>query len=116
ISEGHAKCLAGLSEHSEQLRFLKQITEKGLSVRELESFLSKTRAPGKRAATKAGRNILPEVKRYEEALSRFLGRRVQIQTSGKKGWLKLEFYTPEDLDRLCDIVGLPKHASKELSV
>jgi ParB family chromosome partitioning protein len=36
ITEGHAKCLAGLTDHAEQLRLLEKITKENLSVRDLE--------------------------------------------------------------------------------
>ncbi len=106
ISEGHAKCLAGVAEHTEQLRLLIKIIEEHLSVRQLEALL----APGtfkKKSANFGPKAALPEVLKYQEEIQRVLGRRVEIQSSGgKKGWIKFEFYNPEDLDTLCQKLGL----------
>lgn len=105
ISEGHAKVLAGVSEHTEQLRLLVKIIEEQLSVRDLEALLVAEPPAGKKRNSKA-KALLPEVQKYQEELQRNLGRRVEIQTNGKKGWLKFEFYNPEDLDNLCKKLGL----------
>ncbi len=105
ISEGHAKCLAGVTEHAEQLRLLEKITSEELSVRQLEALLG-PRAERKLAAPSAVKHVSVEVQKYQEQLQRALGRKVELQTNGKKGWLKFEFYTPEDLDELCQKLGL----------
>lgn len=105
ITEGHAKCLAGLAEHSEQLRFLEKILKENLSVRDLEALLTQGK-PSTRLKTAAVSTRSPEVVRYEDYFQKLLGRRVEIKTEGKKGWLKLEFYSPTDLDTLCKKLGL----------
>ncbi len=106
ITEGHAKCLAGLSEHTEQLRLLVQVIDEKLSVRDLEALLANTPGVKKRNAPKV-KELLPEVRIYQEELQKNLARRVEIQSvGGKKGWLKFEFYNPEDLDALCKKLGL----------
>lgn len=108
ITEGHAKCLAGISEHSEQLRLLGKIIDEGLSVRDLEALLS-SKSEAKESAPKAPERVRSaEVKKYEEEFQRVLGRRVEIQTSGKKGWLRFAFYSPWDLDILCKRLNLIK--------
>ncbi|MCG3204443.1 MAG: Stage 0 sporulation protein J [Elusimicrobia bacterium] len=105
ITEGHAKCLAGLSEHTEQLQWLVKIIEDHLSVRDLESLLSEQPSQKKSNSNRL-KQVLPEVLKYQEELQRQLSRRVEIQTNGKKGWLKFEFYNPEDLDVLLKKMGL----------
>lgn len=105
ITEGHAKCLAGVAEHSEQLRLLEKIIHEKLTVRDLEALLS-AHSPKKTGTQKNVKVQLPEIQKYQEGLQRMLGRRVEIQSGGKKGWLKFEFYNPEDLDNLCKKLGL----------
>lgn len=106
ITEGHAKCLAGISEHSEQLRLLAKIIDDHLTVRDLEALLSENPSVKKSGAGKT-KPVVPEVQKIQDDLQRLLARRVEIQSKGKKGWLKLEFYTPEDLEVLCKKLGLP---------
>jgi ParB family chromosome partitioning protein len=108
ISEGHAKILAGVPEHSEQLRLLEKIIDQKLTVRDLEGLIQNESVPTKGKKAAARREPSPEVKAYEEAFQRILGRRVELQTSGKKGWMKFAFYSPWDLDILCKRLGLMK--------
>lgn len=105
ITEGHAKVLAGVSEHAEQIRLLELIVANNLSVRELETLVAGHR-PAKDKTQKSEKAPLPEVRRYEEALQRQLGRKVELKTNGSKGHLRIEFYSPADLDELCQRLGL----------
>lgn len=109
ISEGHAKVLAGVPEHTEQLRLLERIISDNLSVRDLEALVTIAK-PQKKAGlpSPAERSVSPEIRRYEEDFQRVLGRRVEIQSTGKKGWLRFAFYSPWDLDILCKRLGLIK--------
>ena len=106
ITEGHAKVLAGIAEHAEQLRLLELVTTNNLSVRELEALVAGNR-PSKTKGPRSQRAGLPEVRRYEESLQRQLGRKVELKTNGSKGQLRIEFYSPADLDELCQRLGLP---------
>ncbi len=107
ISEGHAKCLAGIAEHSEQLRLLEKIIKENLSVRDLEALVAGSK-PEKKTTGKKAAAALPEAKKYEEEFQRALLRRVQMKTNGKKGTLAFEFYSPEDFELLCQQLGLVK--------
>lgn len=104
ISEGHAKVLAGVADHAEQLRLLDKVITGALSVRETEALVSDEKPSKKPGA--ASRPEVPEVRRYEEMFQRLLGRRVELKTNGTKGHLKIDFYSPEDLDALCGRLGL----------
>jgi len=56
---------------------------------------------------------LAEVKKYQEEFQRRLGRKVDIQTNGKKGWIRFEFYSPWDMEMLCQRLGLISKIEKE---
>lgn len=107
LSEGHAKCLAGVADQDEQLKWMRRIIDEKLSVRDLENFLSETKiAKGAGLKKAAAKNRSAEILRYEEEFQRALGRRVEIQSTGQKGWLRFAFYSPSDLDLLCRQLGL----------
>ncbi|MFN0116836.1 MAG: ParB/RepB/Spo0J family partition protein [Elusimicrobiota bacterium] len=115
ISEGHAKCLAGLLDQNEQLKWLEKVITGNLSVRELETLISGQKAQSKGGAiVKKAAMKLPEVQKFEDDFQRLLGRKVEIQSDGKKGWVKFAFYTPLDLEVLCQRLGLlPKTSEPE---
>ena len=105
ITEGHAKILAGLPEHSDQLRLLEKVTKENWSVRQLENWMASSQTKKKVRSSEAAPQI-PEAKKFEEDFQRILARRVEIQTDGKKGWLRFAFYSPWDLELLCKKLGL----------
>ncbi len=54
---------------------------------------------------RAGDGKVPEVKMLEADLQRLLSRKVEFQLPhphAQKGWIRLEFYSLDDLDRLME--------------
>jgi ParB family chromosome partitioning protein len=94
ITEGHAKVIASAATPKEQLRLLKEIMEKGLSVRSGEAIARQSRG-GKRL-----RPTDPEVIAAEEELRDVFGTRVEINKRGKSGKIMIEFYSLEELKTL----------------
>lgn len=88
ISEGHAKVIAGAATRAEQLKLLKSILEKGLSVRSGEALARS----GRRKLKPAN----PEYIAIEEDLRERFGTRVQIDRQGRIGRITIEFYSPEE--------------------
>ncbi len=105
ISASHGRSLAAMEDLVAQKMLFKRIVEENLSVRALEQAVRDhkqiTVKGHTRAATTPGKP--PEVKSIEEDLQRVLARKVELQTlgaEGKKGFLRLEFYSLDDLDHL----------------
>jgi len=107
LSASHARSIAALEDPVAQQTLFKRIVEENLSVRAVEQAVREHRQVAVRghirgtAAAPAPKP--PEVRAIEEDLQRTLTRKVELQTSGteaKKGWLKLEFYSLDDLDHL----------------
>lgn len=101
ISAGHARALLAFKDESQMLEVAKRILEQGISVREVEKL---AKAAEKEALPKKNDN--PRRESYfdevELALADALGRKVKVNTSGKKqsGTLELDFYDTDDLGRL----------------
>jgi len=105
ISASHGRALASLEDPAAQQSLFKRILDEELSVRAVEQAVrDHKQVPVKghiRAA--AGQAKSPDTKALEEDLQRALSRKVELQTIGpasKKGWIKLEFYSLDDLDHL----------------
>lgn len=106
ISAGHARTLLSFKSE-EEMRLAAGRAKAGASVRDLEA-MAKGSAKGGRLVVKttpqelAPRSMGPG-QFYAEtqlAVSDFLGRRVKVAGSGKKGTLQIEFYGEEDLRNL----------------
>jgi ParB family chromosome partitioning protein len=108
ISGGHARALAGLERQDIQLAIFRRVLEKGLSVRDTERLARAATTSGKNP--RGGRSLPPGGSRdtalsnIEERLRQVLGTKVVVRSGeGGKGEIVIEFYSPDDLDRLLDM-------------
>lgn len=100
LSEGHARVILSVPDPAAQAEWGRRVVREGLTVRELERFVQGTQTAAEEPATPVVRKD-PDVRRIEEELQQLLGRRVVLQSRGKdKGWVRLEFYSLDDLDAL----------------
>ncbi len=104
ISMGHARALLALDNLSEQIKLFKDIVSNQLSVREIESLVkTKTKHHKKRSLASASK-VDPYVRSMEEDLQNFLATKVRIVTSRKRGKIIIDFYSPEDLERIIEVI------------
>ncbi len=100
LSAGHARALlSALPEHAAVI--CETVLRRGLSVRETE------RLCGPAGRRKAARSVAPpdaHRKSLEEELSRRGGTRVRLRGTLKKGRVEIFYFSPEELDRLCDVL------------
>ncbi len=104
ISAGHARTLLSFKSE-EAMRLGAQKAKQGASVRELEN-LSKKLNEEKKPSQK---NAFSKNQYYEEAqlaVGEYLGRKVKVAGTQKKGVLQIEFYGEEDLKNLMEELRL----------
>jgi len=93
LSYGHARSLISLSNEKEQKRFVNKVLNEGLSVRELEKEVKKT---------KERPSPFNDV---EKTLMEILGTKVNITYKKNKGKIIIEFYSKEDMERILEILS-----------
>ena len=99
LSAGHARTLLSF-KNEEAMREAAQRAKGGASVRELEALAKKSGE--ERAAAPSPRSTKPS-QFYAEAqlaVSDYLGRKVKVAGTKKRGILQIEFYGEEDLQNL----------------
>lgn len=101
ISPGHAKAILMLHEDKLQISAAQKISALGLSVRQAEN-MCRTLSRKKRATTDYQQLRVNYIAECEKDLSRKLGRGVKIVNGKRKGHFELEFYGPDDLQRLLE--------------
>jgi ParB family chromosome partitioning protein len=105
ISEGHARALLGLEEVEQQLRLLRAIEKRGLSVRQTEELVRRLTA-GTQAKKRPEIVQTPESRALEDQFRRSLGTKVNLYRSKRGGRLVIYFFSEEELQALLDrIVG-----------
>lgn len=106
LSAGHARTLLSFKSE-EEMRLAAGRAKAGASVRELEAMAKRSAQGGHLVVKTTPQELAPRSmgpgQFYAEtqiAVSDFLGRRVKVAGSGKKGTLQIEFYGEEDLRNL----------------
>lgn len=102
LSPGHGKALLGLASVPEQIRTARLVLYRTLSVRELENYIETNRVHPKRK--KAQKDKDPYVADLERELRRILGTKVSICDFKKRGKIIIEYYSPQDRERVLKIL------------
>ena len=109
ISAGHARALVGLSDSAAQADLFQRIISEQLTVRAVEGAVRDHKEVKVKGHVRqpAGEGKSPEIRAIEEELQQKLARKVEFQVSGAdatKGWVRLEFYTLDDLEALISLL------------
>ena len=99
ISMGHARCLLSIIEPQKLREAHRLILIKGLSVRETEKLAKKLNQVKKKREPDKDSLYLQSI---QENLMECLGTKVKLSKSGKKGKIVIEFYSPDDLERIIE--------------
>jgi len=108
LSSGHARALLAVNEKNQRDKLYKEITSKGLSVRDAEkraAALNAISTSGEEAATAKPAKRPPEIDAMEENFIEKLGTKVVIVGDLDKGRIHIDYYSMDDLDRLYEILN-----------
>ncbi len=111
LSAGHARAVAGIDSRASQREVARKAIDRGLNVRQTEA-LAKGVQNGARRPRGEGKSEPAQADSWAvgvaKQLQARLGTRVHVRSQGNKGILEIEYYSPEDLERLFEvIVGSP---------
>lgn len=101
LSMGHARALISVEDPKLQSEICSRIVKDGLSVRDVEKLVSQNTRPRRK---RAKRVKSPDTVRAENRLKEIYGTRVSIDSTGKKGSIRLEYYSSDELNRLLDLL------------
>jgi ParB family chromosome partitioning protein len=113
LSAGHARAVASLEDPVQQERLADRIVAEGLTVRMAEELAQRIKngepllGPDERARVRVRPAMqAPGMADLAERLSDRLETRVRVQLGKRKGKVLIEFATLDDLQRICDAIGL----------
>lgn len=101
ISSGHARALLSLDDAKLRLKAMQEIIDKSLSVRETERLIKQLTTPKKQKAKKVPD---AEYQAIEERFREIFGTKVRIMSNKNNGKILIEYYSPEELDRIINLV------------
>ena len=107
LTTGHARALLGIDDPEKQYATAQKIFDEKLSVRETEKLIKKMQNE-KKNASKKEEPVDPKMdiiyQDLEEKLKNILGTKVIInKKNAKKGSIEIEYYSPEELDRIIEL-------------
>jgi len=103
ISFAHGRALLEIEDANHQRKVAQDIIIRGLSVRELENLIKSVRPKSSKRSIGAGQRE-PMVAVLEEQLQHALATKVRISKRKKRGHITIEFYSPEDLSRIVNVI------------
>ena len=103
LSAGHARAMVTLPKE-EQEKLAKKAVENGLSVRDVEKAVKEYFNPTEKKRPK--KNLSIELKDMVERMQRAYGTKVSAIGNDTKGRIYIDYYTRDDLDRLCEILEI----------
>jgi len=100
VTVGHARALLGLDSPEKQRAAWRKVLSGGLSVRQTENLIKRLRPKTSAGSAKS----TPEWESLVDELQRSLGTRVRIVGRKKRGRIEIDFYSPEELERILDFL------------
>ena len=105
LTISHARVLMAIKDGDTQLAVAEQVIKEDLSVRATENLAiaalkEQKESPEKFSAPVQSQEIKAAFRQAEEELKELFGAKVSILQGKKKGKIEIEYYSPEELDRL----------------
>lgn len=107
LSAGHARCLVAVSDANVQYKFATMSADNKMSVRDLEKQIRNYLSPKPtKIKEKVEQSI--ELKELVNEMQRAFSTKVSVIGNDNKGRIYIDYYSRDDLDRICDILELIK--------
>lgn len=108
LSAGHARALLSIENTDQQIKLAHTAVEKQLSVRELESAVKKALTP-KTQTKPIEINQSLELKELINDMQRVFATKVTVYGNEKKGRIYIDYFSRDDLDRICELIETLKN-------
>ncbi|MFN8166864.1 MAG: ParB/RepB/Spo0J family partition protein [Bacteroidia bacterium] len=108
ISMGHARAILGVDDIAKQLMMFREILEKQLSVRDVESLARETgnKSPGKKKEKELKNQLSFEFSKIQNILTSHFGSKIQLQRANNgSGKIIIPFTNDDDLNRILELLN-----------
>jgi len=104
LTMGQARPLLGLNDREKQIEAANTIIEEDLSARDAEELVRRLIKSPKKKIVKSSEPKEIYIGEIEERLKMILGTQVKIKPGKLKSRIEIEFYSPDDLERIMDVL------------
>ena len=102
VSVGHARTLLVLEETEDQIQIWEKLLKNDFSVRKLERVVKELSEEKSSKLIKSRKKSI-HILKIEEKLRDIFGTKVNLRTKKEGGSIDIDFYSPEDLNRILEI-------------
>lgn len=107
ISMGHARAIINVDHVENQLFIFKEITDKGLSVRQTEDLVRKLYKQPTNVNPTPKPELSPAYKRIEDNLASHFGTKVKVKhAKNGTGSIAIDYYSLQELNKILEICGV----------
>ncbi len=107
ISMGHARAIVNVDLVDKQLYIFREITSRGLSVRQTEELVRQLYKASGAVKSTAKSSLPPAYKKIEDNLASHFGTRVIMKhAKSGSGSIAIEYYSLQELNKILDLVGV----------
>ncbi|MFI3171565.1 MAG: ParB/RepB/Spo0J family partition protein [Eubacteriales bacterium] len=104
ISTGHARALLAIEDETYQYQLAQKIFDEKLSVREVEKLIKELKKPIKEKVKEKSVENKFVYDDLENKMNQILGTKVNIKQKNNKGKIEIEYYSPEELEHIFDLL------------
>ncbi|WP_102348071.1 ParB/RepB/Spo0J family partition protein [Bacillus sp. Marseille-P3661] len=102
LTMGHGRTLLGLKNKENIVPLAEKIKKENLNVRQVEQLVQRLNETVPRETKKPQKDVF--IKQQESRLRDRFGTSVAIKQNKNKGKIEIEFYSPEDLNRILELL------------
>lgn len=106
LSSGHARALLGIEDETIQRTLARAACDRQMSVRQLETIVHNKNNPENRKTIKPVLSV--ELKQLVNTMQRVFATNVKLKGNNQKGRILIDYYTPDDLDRIIELIEILK--------
>lgn len=109
-SAGHARAMLAVDKIHERLKLREWILREMPTVRDVEKIVQSYASGGNRRGRRKTA-LSPQLAEIADNLKQFLGTNVQIQPKATGGRITIDYYSPQDLDRIYTTIACSREAA-----
>ena len=109
LSGTHARAILGIDDEMLQITLAKAACDKQMSVHELETLIHNKKNPNDKKKVKPIQSL--ELRQLVRTMERVFATHVTLQGNEQKGRFYIDYYTPDDLDRIIDLIEILRKES-----
>ena len=111
LSAGHARCLVVVTDREMQYKLASQACDNKMTVRDLEKAVKEYLNPKANKQKKAQEQSI-ELKELINTMQRTFATKVSALGNDRRGRIYIDYYSRDDLDRICELMEILREKGK----